>query len=276
MYLGYRTVRVWKSVELRYVTISPRKCPVGHEPLEKSSADDWRAGLRCNASTPAEAAPAFEVASVKISAPGSFQPVSLSPYGTSRFTATNAPLDLLLQIAFGVQRYQILGEPDWVVTKCYDISAKAEDSVVLSYDQVAPRLQQLLAQRVKLSTHHEMKDFQGYALVVQKGGPKLKEAGSSSSVQPLVYQGGLRLPNASMDCSPTLFLARPAGRWSTRPGSTGNYDIELAYAREDGPNSSLPSLFTALQEKLGLKLETQKVSLEMLVIDHVERIPTEN
>jgi uncharacterized protein (TIGR03435 family) len=61
-----------------------------------------------------------------------------------------------------------------------------------------------------------------------------------------------------------------------KTGITGNYDIKLSYAPANDPNSNLPDLFTALQEQLGLKLESQKVPVEILVIDHVDRIPTEN
>jgi uncharacterized protein (TIGR03435 family) len=72
-------------------------------------------------------------------------------------------------------------------------------------------------------------------------------------------------------------LARPAHRPVVdKTGIKGNYEIDLRYAKDDAADSSLPSLFTALQEQLGLKLETQKIPVEMLVIDRVEKIPTEN
>ncbi|HTS50569.1 MAG TPA: TIGR03435 family protein [Bryobacteraceae bacterium] len=223
-----------------------------------------------------QAAPAFEVASVKLSVPGSTGPPSIGPPGTGRFIATKASLDVLLEIAFHVQQYQILGEPDWAEAETFEIAAKAEDGISLSYEQLKPRLQRLLAQRLNLATHREVKDIPGYALVVAKGGPKLKEDTSATATQGSIRPGRLRLPKSSMDVFAAV-LYGPTGRpVVNKTGLEGNYEIELSFARDQDTDSPLPSIFTALQEQLGLKLEAQKVPVEMLVIDHVERVPTEN
>ena len=221
-------------------------------------------------------APTFEVASVKPSPPGHSPITSLSDYGTGQFAATNISLQLLLQIAYGVANYQITSAPSWRDEQRYDILAKPEDGVRLTPDQLRPRLQQLLEQRFKLAVHRGMKNFDCYVLVVAKGGPKLEKANSDPSGRGIGYPGGLRLPNSSMDGLASM-LVSPAGRPVVdKTGITGTYDIVLDYARDGDTNASLPSLFTALQEQLGLKLEARKLPLEMLVIDHVERIPTEN
>ena len=105
--------------------------------------------------------PAFEVASVKLTPPGSIGLTSISPYGSGRFTATNVTLELLISIAFGVSDRQILGGPNWLGAEHYDVTAKPESEMSLTYEQLKPRLQQLLAQRFKLAIHRETKDFSG-------------------------------------------------------------------------------------------------------------------
>ena len=217
--------------------------------------------------------PSFEAASVKL-LPGHDGFTSFSPFGTGRFTITNTPLILLIQIAFGVP-YEQISAGNWLGPERYDVVAKAEDGVELSPKELSPRLQQLLIQRFKLAVHHEKKEVQGYALVIAKGGPKLHKSAGSTAVG-AIYPGGIRGPNWPMS-GLAAGLASPVGRPVVdQTGITGNYDIELNYARDGDVDSLLPSLFTALQEQLGLKLEPRKVSIEIVVIDHVERVPTGN
>jgi uncharacterized protein (TIGR03435 family) len=214
--------------------------------------------------------PAFEAASVKQTPRASLGFTNISPYGTDRFTATNAELYLLVQIAFNVTPDRISGI-EKLGDGHYDISAKAKGDLKLTYEEVQPRLQRLLAERFKLATHRETKEMDGYVLVVATGGPKLK-ASAGVAQQGVIYPGGLRFPHIGMDGFAAM-LATPVGRpVIDKTGVAGMYQIELKYA----PDSSLPSLLTALDEQLGLKLEPQKVPVEMLVIDRVEKIPTEN
>jgi uncharacterized protein (TIGR03435 family) len=117
--------------------------------------------------------------------------------------------------------------------------------------------------------------FDGYALVAAKGGPKLHPA-SGSAKQNQIYNGGLRLSNAPVG-SLALMLRGPAGRpVMDKTGIQGNYDFQLSYALDAETEARLPSIFTVLQEQLGLKLEPAKVPLEILVIDRTEKIPAEN
>ncbi|HMD71777.1 MAG TPA: TIGR03435 family protein [Bryobacteraceae bacterium] len=228
------------------------------------------------AQTGTQELPAFEVASVKPTPPGGTGLTSIGPFGAGRFTATNVTLEVLVEMAFGVLESQILRAPNWLASEYYDIDAKPEGGVSLTYEQLKPRLQQLLAQRLKLSTHRQMKDFEGYALVVAKGGPKLKTDTPVTSEGAVIFPNGLRLPGASMERL-ALTLVRPLGcPVVDKTGIKGTYNIALSYAKDADVDPRLPSIFTALQEQLGLKLERQKVPVEMLVIDHVERIPTEN
>jgi uncharacterized protein (TIGR03435 family) len=218
---------------------------------------------------------AFEVASVRMSPPGSNRFTSISPAGTGRFTATDVTLHTLIALAFGVSSNQISGGPNWLDSEEYDVSAKPEGDGALSTEELRPLLRQLIEQRFKLATHREMKDSQGYALVVAKGGAKL-QASKGGKGNSYILRGGLRLQNMTVKTLAAM-LSRPVGRPvvdTTR--IEGNYDITLEYAPDGAAESPLPSIFTALQEQLGLRLVAQRVPVEMVVIDRVERIPTEN
>jgi uncharacterized protein (TIGR03435 family) len=219
--------------------------------------------------------PAFEVASIRLSPPGKDGLTSISPVGTSRFTAKNASLTLLIEMAFDINDYQIAGTPNWSDSTLYDISAAAESGVNLTYEQLGPRLQQLLEKRLHLTVHREMKSVKGYGLVVAKGGPKLQTSKGPGG-QAYILDNGLRGQNMPIKAL-AFMLNRPTGRpIADKTGIEGNYDIKLDYAPNATTDSPLPSVFTALQEQLGLKLVPQQVPVEMLVIDHVDRQPTEN
>jgi len=218
--------------------------------------------------------PAFEVASVRQSPPDHGY-TSISDYGTNRFTARNASLALLIAIAYNVDSNKLLGGPGWLESQLYDISAKAEGEVALTREQMLPLLRQLLEQRFHLTTHLAKQETSGYVLVVAKGGPKLQE-NKGAPEQAYIFSNSLNLQRVSMATFAST-LEKPAGRpVIDRTGLTGKYDIKIEYAPEGSAESTLPSVFTVLQDQLGLKLEPHKVSIEMLVIVHVERVPTEN
>jgi len=198
----------------------------------------------------------------------------MSPYGTERFTITNAPADLLLQIAFGVLPYQIVGEPKWFDSEKYDLTARAEDGVKLTSSELRPRLQRLLAERLKLAVHREKQDLSGFALVVAEGGPRLKESHATND-QGVYFPGGLHLPFTSMDWLASM-LVNPLGRpVVNKTKLTALYDVELRYARQGDEKTVLASVIKALEE-LGLTLEAQTVTLDMLVIERIDRVPAEN
>ena len=112
--------------------------------------------------------------------------------------------------------------------------------------------------------------------MVAKGGPKLKPAAAAASTGGVILKNGLRQPNASMEVLAGM-LARPTGRpVADRTGIQGRYDIVLEYVDAESTDSRLPSIFTAVREQLGLRLEKQKVPVQPLVIDHVDKVPLEN
>jgi len=224
----------------------------------------------------AQTQPAFEVASVKITPAADIGYFSMTPYGKGRFKMSNATLELLICIAYGVEDSQIVDAPGWLSSQRYEVDARPEDGVSLSQEEVKPRLQKLLVERFKLATHTQMHEVAGYALVVAKGGPKLKPASSDEKTGGFMTPNRLWNPNADMEMLAAM-LARPVHRpVIDQTAIQGSFDIDLSYAPEGSTDSPLPSIFTALQEKMGLRLENHKVPQQTLVIEHVERVPAGN
>jgi uncharacterized protein (TIGR03435 family) len=226
-----------------------------------------------HAQTPAPPT-AFEVASVRLVPPGQGGTISISPSGSPTFTAT-INLENLIAMAYGVDSDNLLNGPSWLGSQLYDVTAKVEGNPRLTYEQLKAPLQKLLEERFQLAVHRQTKEGSGYALVAAKSGPKLQET-KGEAPHAYILKGGLHLQNSSLDdLAGTLKI--PAGRpVVNETGIKGQFDIKLKYAPEGAANSELPSLFTALQEQLGLQLVPRKVPVATLVIDHVERVPSEN
>ena len=247
----------------------------GQAPLSPSSASEATPAPTQVAPARSVQTPMFEVASVRLSSPGGTGLTSIGEWGRPRFTATNATLQLLIELAFDVADDHIEGLPNWGEEQKYDINAEAEGEKLLTYEEAKPLLQQLLKDRFRLVVHRETKDFQGFGLVVAKDGSKLK-ASKGDNTQAQMMRGKMQCLNC-----PLVVLAGLLARVTGRPvaemtGMKGTYDIQLDYAPEDSTDSSLPSIYTALQEQQGLKLIPQKVPTEVVVVDHADRVPTEN
>jgi bla regulator protein blaR1 len=229
----------------------------------------------------------FEVASVKPSGPGLGGLTRYLPNGGVQFTGVT--LRNLVSIAYGVRKFQIIGGPGWIDIEGFDIdarpppgSANPADPASLSREQrkVGERLRTLLADRFGLTVHRESREQPVYALVAAKGGPKLKESaegknfvragrgsiiGQSVSLRMLVLNLSNILEREVID----------------KTGLKGTYDFELKWMsdimspRPDGPppasDTDEPSLFTALSDQLGLKLESAKGPVQVWVIDGIER-----
>jgi uncharacterized protein (TIGR03435 family) len=253
--------------------------------------------------------PEFEVASIKLNKSADMRAMIMPARG-GRFTATNIALQFLITIAYRVKDFQISGAPAWLSSERYDIEAKADGDP--GFDAVLPMLQTLLEDRLQFKFHRETKELPVYALVVAKAG-KLHQAegecgprpdGPPPALEPgkaptppcggfFIFPGrlsGQKVAITQLIDSLSRFTNRVV---LDKTNLTGKYDINLEYTPEQGqfqgppgggppgmpplppidPNG--PSLFTALQEQLGLKLESQKGPVEMIVIDHIER-PSEN
>lgn len=238
----------------------------------------------------AQTAPTFEVASIKPSAPGQHGArIEVDPGG--RFVANNMSIRMLIQQAYGIKDFQIAGAPGWAGSERYDIIAKPESGADLGREGLRLMMQALLAERFKLAIHRETKELPIYSLVVAKSGSKLKEsAGEQGRQMQRMGRGEVTLEGANMATLVTV-LAQQLGRNAIdNTGLKGRYDIKLEWTPDDSamrgpgegmerppsettapPDNSGPSLFTALQEQLGLKLESSKGPVEILIIDHLEK-----
>jgi uncharacterized protein (TIGR03435 family) len=223
--------------------------------------------------------PAFEVASVKVSrvwqagGEGSKrEKISVSP---GSLTMRNVNLSSCLQWAYMVRFYQIEG-PGWLNSDRYDILAKTSEPAPAV--QLRLMLRALLAQRFKLTLHRESKPLPVYELAVAKGGPRLPASKGDGDSAMWVSGGSFVFQNMSM----ADFAERLSGlRGTERPvvdrtGIEGTFDFTLATAAAAILQDDGPSIFTLIQEQLGLKVEPRKALLEIIAVDHAERVPSEN
>ena len=250
--------------------------------------------IACAQSAPSQ--PKFEVASVKRTdqcfGRNSIDPGSVSLRGV--------PLKAVLMEAFQVKMEQIEG-PSWLETDCFDISGKIPDGA--PRDQVPAMLQALLAERFQLAAHREDRARSGYALVVDKGGLKVKEDDPDANFMGAGRRGqmffGFAGHGALKGAMTMAVLASNLSRQGYGPvqdatGLTGKYDIDLKWTKDPEfargglaasaatpsdagiPAPEGPSLFTALREQAGLRLERRNVQVQFVVVDHIERVPTKN
>jgi len=234
------------------------------------------------------AAPAFEVASVKPNKTG--QRGGQLNTEPGHLTITNMPLRVCIKAAFGLQDYQLSGGTASVEDERYDIVAKADGAV--QDDQLMLMLRRLLADRFKLRYHRESKEMQGFSLVVGKNGPKLHEVEPAGKDWARNGVGSIGGQEVSMARLAAILAGRLGHPVVDLTGIKGVFDLKLSWTpdpatvrnpaeNKESPSvesmsdPSGPSIFSALQEQLGLRLEARKVPVEIIVIDHVER-PSEN
>ncbi|HXE07672.1 MAG TPA: TIGR03435 family protein [Acidobacteriaceae bacterium] len=213
--------------------------------------------------------------------------------GGLRFTADGvivscAPLMFPVQVAYNVtESSRVIGAPEWTKTgDRWNIDAKVAPEDVaafgkLSYEDRSRMLQPLLAERFHLKAHMEQREMPVYEAVIAKGGPKLKEATEQDTKKSMIsFSGSGKIECKGMALSNVLsMLNSEVGRNVVdKTGLTGKYDITLEYvpaAKTGTDETGGPSVFTAVEEQLGLKLVPGKDPLDVLVIDSVER-PTAN
>jgi uncharacterized protein (TIGR03435 family) len=217
----------------------------------------------------------FEVASIRQHTDPNWR-IGIIPSG-ARVTMQAMTLPDLITYAFKVQSYQVSGSSGWMDSMRWDVTAKAEGDAAPSSDQLRKMTQALLAERFQLKIHRETKEMPVYALVVDKGGPKLKPSapdakdGTTVSGDKTVVMASAK---ETLDRLAT-YLSNNTGRpVLNQTGLSGNYEYRLEWTLRDDTGDA-PSIFTAVQEQLGLKLEAQKAPIEVLVIDRAEK-PSEN
>jgi bla regulator protein blaR1 len=227
----------------------------------------------------------FEVASIKPrQGPiGSmFQVSSSGP----RFTCQACPIRPLVLHAYNLQSYQIYFPQSFTdYETVYDIVAKADGDTTPSNAQFRQMLQSLLADRFKLKVHRELREIPVHAVVIGKNGSKLKESAGGEHRWNLGVDGGtyrVNMQNVAIDeiISAISHAFSDGLPVVDRTGLSGTYDATLTYTpswahREGGPDIPGISIFDAVEKQLGLKLTRQKMNLEIVVVDHVEK-PSEN
>lgn len=241
----------------------------------------------CNVLAQSPPAPlTFEVASIKLSA-SDVQGVFLQPRPNGDIRITGATLKNLIAFAFNVREFAIAGAPAWASSDRFDIDARVGESPGTP-QQIRERLKSLLADRFQLAVHPERKEQSVYALLVAKSGPKLRSA--EPDARSMIRKRGESIAGEGVGMQ---MLALNLANSLDRPvldqtGLTGKYDFRLEWSPDadrapaavtagspSAPDPTGPTLFTALQEQLGLRLEARRVPTEILVIDEVAR-PSEN
>src|ERR1700722_11096082 len=236
--------------------------------------------------------PSFEVASIKPGDPNERR-ISLFIQPGGKLTTTNASLQMMIGFAYDIRNHQISGGPAWLDSAKFNVEAKAPGDIKISPGpegaaQLRLMLQSLLAERFKLVVHRETRQQQVYDLVVDKGGLRMKDTNvAPGQPQGLGMSGRGDLTGTAAPV-PLLvnFLSQQLGQSVVdKTGLTGRYDFTLKWTPDPGtaagpragddtappPDTSGPSIFTAVQTDLGLKLQSAKGPVEMLVIDSVEK-----
>jgi len=235
------------------------------------------AGIGLSHGVRAQSPPAFEAASIHRN-PGVDLNTHIDVAG-GRLTITNASPKTLIRNAYGILSFQLAGEPRWLDTDMYDIVATTGGSERISPDRLKLLLQNLLADRFRLKVHWETRETSVYALVQDKNGPKFKESDGAQEPGINTRKGSGRAEMKGTR-EPMSILANNLGNQLgrmvlDRTGLPGAYDWMLEWNPDGAVDSNRPSLSTALQEQLGLRLVAQKGPMETLVIDSIER-PSEN
>jgi uncharacterized protein (TIGR03435 family) len=236
----------------------------------------------------AAAEPTFDVASIRINdAETDGHHHIISEPAESHFRTINLALRELIQFAYDMPDSQILGGPTWLDSIMFDIDAKSDPAVdaelrALPTEQARHQkqlmVQALLADRFQLKVHQETRQLPVYALVVAKDGPKLKSSQINGTT---IDASRTRLHIAGSDDTISVLareLAQVLGRVVVNEaGLSGRYDLSLRWTPDDAAASASsspdipPDIFTAIQEQLGLKLESTKGPVPVLVIDSVEK-----
>jgi uncharacterized protein (TIGR03435 family) len=226
--------------------------------------------------------PQFEVASIRPS-------TSTDPRryitGMQRgdFKATNYTLKDLIRLGWDVRSYQISGGPKWLDSDRYNIEVKPE----VPFDVPGPgnegehrfrlMVQAMLADRFKLKLHRATQEMRAYFLVIGKNGPSLKRTGESADQGPHIQDGKGQLIATKIDMP--LFSRALSGELGVtvidRTNLRGAYDVKLEWSPDEDISATVsstgPSIFTALQEQLGLRLESGKAPVDIVVVDYAEK-----
>jgi uncharacterized protein (TIGR03435 family) len=232
--------------------------------------------------TPETKAPTYDVVTIKPNKSGG------NGWGINTnndsFSTNNVSIRNLLQTAYGIKEDLISGVPGPLDSLHFDIQAKIVDydsSVKLTQQQRQQMLLPILTDRFHLKAHTETKTLPVYELVVVPGGPKFKPSPPSDGKRgsgTTIRNHELSVHDRTMESFASTLTDQVKRTVIDKTGLPGNYDFSLKWSAEDSPTAdtdTAPSIFTALPEQLGLKLQPAKGPVETLVVDHVET-PSDN
>jgi uncharacterized protein (TIGR03435 family) len=238
----------------------------------------------CNAASAQAPAPAaaFETATIRPSqmTPGCF---SMLPPGGTQYAITCIPLRGLIAMAWKINPNNIQGGDAHVLDTFYDLRASTAADARWTPETIGPMLQQLLTERFHIVFHSGTKQVSGFGLVVAKGGSKLKPAATDSGQQGwkagepsrnFIAPGQIQGRGVDVRTIAALLSAAAHATVVDHTGITGVFNVDLRFAPDNSTDQTLPSFFTAVEEQLGLKLQPEKVSVNTLVLDHVDAAPT--
>ncbi|HVW12110.1 MAG TPA: TIGR03435 family protein [Bryobacteraceae bacterium] len=219
------------------------------------------------------AAESFDVVSVKPNA--SSQGRSTEQTNSGHVMAENITAISMIEQAFGVRAFQISGGPGWMITDGFDVNATTGTTKDLNDIELQPYWESLLTGRFRMKYHRESKEMQVYSLTVAKSGAKLTGHQGGGDTSTHISNGRDRVSVTSTNISMTSFaglLGRRLDRMVIdKTGLSGSYDVSVDWAPEASTDTDEASIFTALQDQLGLKLESGKAPVEIIVIDGLER-----
>jgi len=234
--------------------------------------------------------PSFEVATIKPNNSGAASIQGLTLRGRN-FATRNSSLGDLIAFAYNVQMKQIIDGPDWLEKDRYDIAAVPEQEGVPNAEQLRTMIKKLLADRFKLTFHHDQKELAAFVLTVGKNGQKLTPTQMKGPLPGLGIRPGaggitLNMMNATIGDFTSflqmIVLDRPV---VDQTSIKGRYDYQCTFAPDDSQfnghppqmppqasgTESAPGLFDAIQQQLGLKLDAEKTQVDVIAIDHVEK-----
>jgi uncharacterized protein (TIGR03435 family) len=227
----------------------------------------------------------FQVATIKSSAPEESRTIQIRG---NRFATTDTSVIDLLKYAYGIHEQEIAGGPKWLKTQKFDLVGDPETQTRPSSDEFKKMVQDLLTDRFHLTAHHETRDLSVFEIVAAKSGPKLSKSSRPPDGIPSVSYspGQLSVANATLADLATFLQRFVADRpVFDRTGIIGRYDLSLRWTPDElqaggsrqgeANDSSLPGLYTAFQEQLGLKLQETKLPAQVFVVDHVD-MPSES
>jgi uncharacterized protein (TIGR03435 family) len=213
----------------------------------------------------------FEAASLKINASGDpGGAIRTEPGG--RFVCTNSTLRAILRYSWNVRDFQIVNAPAWFDADRYDITATANTKAAIA--EVRLMVQDLLKERFGLATHRDKRDLPIYALVVGSKGIRMKE-NLEGDTTVATAPGQIEAHKLNLNMLANQLAGLIGHSVVNKTELKGTYDVKLHWST-DPTDPNEPSIFAAVQEQLGLKLDSQKGSVEVLVVDSAKRTPSEN